>query len=127
MDFVIEYGAEPQDVTITTSGIADVAGFGRLNSVLRSDPRFQADLTILYDLTKLDISRLSEQDIEEITDSITERDWDSLPGAVARIVPSPEAIDPARLAIAHLGGKQSRRRVFTSRDDGIAWLRAQRS
>ena len=127
MDFTIESGGEQHDMTIIASGIADVAEFWRLNDELRSDRRFHADLAILYDLTALDMSRLSEDDTEQVAAPITARDWDTPPGPVALIVSSPEARDWVRLAIAHLGGTRSRRRVFTSRDDALAWLSEQRS
>lgn len=127
MVFAIEYGGESPDVTVTASGIADVAGFGRLNAEIRSDSRFRAGLSMLYDLTKLDTSQLSDRDLEEIVAPVTQRDWDAPPGPVALIVSGPEALDWARLAIAHLGGRRSRRRVFTSHEDAIAWLHEQRS
>ena len=127
MDFVIEYGGEPQDVTVTVSGIADVAGLGRVNAELRTDPRFRSGLALLYDLTELDVSHLSDRDLERITAPITERDWDAPPGPVALLVSGQEAVERTRLAIAHLGGTRSRRRIFTSHEAAVAWLRKQRS
>ena len=127
MDFTIEYGGGPHDVVITATGIADVAGFWRLNDELRSDPRFHADLTILYDFTGLDMSRLAAGDTEHVTAPIIARDWDTPPGRVALVASTPEAHDWVRLAIAHLGGKRSRRRAFTSYEDADAWLREQGS
>ena len=36
--------------------------------------------------------------------------------------PQHVTVGAARLAIAHLGGSRSGRRLFTSRDDAVAWL-----
>lgn len=127
VDFTIEFGGGPQDVTVTASGMADVAGFLRVNDKLKSDLRFRSDLAILYDFTELDMSRLSEGATEQVAGPITARDWDTPPGPVALIVSSPEARDWVRLAIAHLGGTKSGRRVFTSHEDALVWLGEQRA
>ena len=126
VDFTFDFGGDPQDVTITASGIADVAGLLHINAELRSDPRFRANMLILYDLSELDMARLSEVDMEQISAPIAVRDWDVPHRAMAVVAPNPQGLDRVRLAIAHLGGKRSRRRVFASRDDAIAWLREQR-
>ena len=127
MEFTIEFGGEPQDVTITSSGVADLAGLRRLDSELASHPSFRPGLLILFENSQLDMSALSESDVEWITAEIAQRDWDVPPRAVAIVAPNLDAFIGARHVVAHLGGSQSRRRVFTSRSAAIAWLREQRS
>jgi hypothetical protein len=61
MDFTIEFGGRPQDMTITTSGTADVAGFSRMNSALTSDPRFRSGMAILVELSALDCGSKSHR------------------------------------------------------------------
>jgi hypothetical protein len=121
MKFALEFGGEPQDVTVTASGIGDVAGLRRLVQALAADERYHAGLLLLYEFSELDLSQLSDDELEQVTDSVMERDWKSQPRAVA-IVAGTKTIGAARLAIAHLGGSRSGRRLFTSRDDAVAWL-----
>jgi hypothetical protein len=121
MEFALEFGGEPQDVTVTATGIGDVAGLRRLVQTLAADERYQAGLLLLYEFSELDLSQLSDDDLEQVTESVMERDWKSQPRAVA-IVAGTKTIEMARLAIAHLGGSRSGRRLFTSRDDAVAWL-----
>jgi hypothetical protein len=126
VDFTIEFGGEPQDVTITTSGVADTAGCLGLYTRLASDPRHRRGLLILADHSTLDTSELTDLDIERIAAAVSTSEWHAPPRAVAILVASPRAVDQARLAIAHMGGSRSNRRVFTSHAEAVAWLREQR-
>ena len=38
MEFAVEFGGEPQDVTVTASGVADVAGLRELVRTLAASP-----------------------------------------------------------------------------------------
>ena len=122
MEFTIEFGGGPQDVTVTTFGIADLDGSRRLYAALASDPRYRAGMLILVDHSALEMSRLTDLDLERIAAAITESDWNLPPRAVAIVAPSVEPHLRAREAVAHLGGSRSNRRVFTSRDEALAWL-----
>jgi hypothetical protein len=122
VEFMIEFGGEPQDVTITTSGIADVEGSRRLTYALASDPRYRAGMLLLVDHSDLEMSRLSDLDLERIAAAITESDWNLPPRAVAIVASNLETHVRAREAVAHLGGSRSNRRVFGSREEALAWL-----
>jgi hypothetical protein len=125
MEFTIEFGGGPQDVTVTTFGIADVDGSRRLYAALASDPRYRAGMLILADHSALEMSRLTDLDLERIAAAITESDWNLPPRAVAIVTPNLEAHVRAREAVAHLGGSRSNRRVFIAREQAVAWLSEQ--
>lgn len=125
MEFTIEFGAGPQDVTVTTFGIADVDGSRRLYAALASDPRYRAGMLILADHSALEMSRLTDLDLERIAAVISESDWNLPPRAVAIVASNLEAHVRARETVAHLGGSRSNRRVFSSRDEALAWLGGQ--
>jgi hypothetical protein len=121
VEFAVESGGEPQDVTVTASGVADVASLRELVRTIAGDERYRAGLLLLYELSGLDMSQLSDRELEQVTATVMERDWILQPRAVA-IVVAGKTIEAARIAIAHLGGSSSGRRLFTSRDDAVAWL-----
>ena len=121
MEFAIEFGGSPQDLTITASGIADVTGYLRMYAALTADPRFRPGLKILVEQPELDMTNCSDADVEQIAASLAARDWNYPPRAVAVVV-SPKSAEGARLGTLHLGGTKSRRRLFESRDEAVAWL-----
>jgi hypothetical protein len=51
--FGIEFGGEPQDVTIAIAGVADIATSLRLYIDLTADPRYRPGLLILADIRLL--------------------------------------------------------------------------
>src|SRR5947199_6946730 len=117
MDFSFTFGGEPQDLTITLTGQADVPGLRRLNEALAGDPRFKAGLAILVDTTELDVSGLTPDTIEVITEPVVARDWSALPLAEAIVAPSEATFATAALYRAFLGGSRSRRGIFASREE----------
>jgi hypothetical protein len=127
VEFAIEFGGDPQDVTITTSGLADVAGFKRLTQELVSHPSFRPRLAILVDNSALDETRMSERDAEEAVQPLLERDWNFPPQAVAIVVSTPHSFARAGLAAAYLGVLKAPRGIFYSREEALAWLREQKS
>ena len=122
MEFAFEFGGAPQDLTITASGVADVKGYLRMYDELVADPRFRAGMLILVEQSGLDLSHCSDDEIEQIADSLAERDWKFPPRAVAIVAATPESAEGARLGIVFLGGSQSRRRLFESREQALTWL-----
>jgi hypothetical protein len=126
VDYTIEFGGDPQDVTVTTWGVADLKNLRRFNVELTSNPRYRGGLLILFENSYLDLSELSDRDLEQIASDIVEREWDSPPRAVAIVALNSETRSRMGEIVAHLGGSQSRRRVFTSREAAVAWLQEQR-
>jgi hypothetical protein len=125
MEFAVEFGGGPQDVTVVASGVADVAGLRELVRSVGADERYRPGLLLLYDFTDLDLSVLSDRELEQVTETVMERDWLSQPRAVA-IVGGAKTLETARIGVAHLGGSRSRRQLFTSRDDAASWLATMR-
>jgi hypothetical protein len=126
VEFGFEYGGDPQDVTISASGVADLAGLRRLSADFKSDPRYRAGLVILADYSDLDMSGLSDLDIEQVAAATVQHQSDSSPGALAIVASNLQTFVRAREGIAHLGGSQAYRRAFKSHEEAMAWLREQR-
>ena len=126
MEYTIEFGGAPQDVTITQRGAADLSSLRQFNADLTEHPHYRGGLLILFENSSLDLSGLSDKELEQTAIDVVERDWDASPRAVAIIAPDPQTHERERAIVAHLGGSRSRRRVFTSAEAAVAWLREQR-
>jgi hypothetical protein len=123
LEFAFAFGGDPQDLTITMRGAVDALGLKRLNDALVADPRFRPGMAILVDVTELDTSRLDETQLFVGVGPVVERDAAAPPRAVAIVASDAETFAKAIHYRAHLGGSASRRRVFTDRDEALAWLR----
>jgi hypothetical protein len=124
--YTIEFGGDPADVIVTQSGKADFGSLRQCNAELVGDPRYRRDLLILFENSQLDLSELSDIELEQTAVDVVERDWHAPPRAVAIIALDSQTNAREREIVAHLGGSQSRRRVFTSHEAAVAWLREQR-
>jgi hypothetical protein len=125
LEFVFVFGGDPQDLTVTLSGTLDARGLWELNQALMADPRLTPGMRILVDLGDVDASPLDDDELFVGVGPVHERDSMAPPRAVAIIASDPATFDRAVHYRAHLGGSASRRRVFASRADGLAWLAAQ--
>ena len=125
MEFSIEFGGDPQDVTITASGDGDLAGFASMNERLLADPRFKAGLSYLIDMSELEVAELPPYDVEQIAEVGNESTWNYPPRAVAMVAANPATRAQAQLAVAYMGGRKSGHRVFATREEAVSWLRQQ--
>jgi hypothetical protein len=123
MQFSIEFGGDPQDVTITATGPADPAAFVRMNETLVADPRFRPGLSYLVDFSDLEAADLPPSDVERIAARGTETTWHYPPRAVAVLAPDPQTFNQTQLAIAHMGGRKSGHRAFANLEEALEWLR----
>jgi hypothetical protein len=123
MQFSIEFGGDPQDVTITATGAAEPAAFEQMNERLLADPRFRPGLSYLVDFSDLDAADLPHSDVEQIAARGTETTWLYPPRAVAVLAPDPRTFNQTQLAIAHMGGRKSGHRAFADLEDALDWLR----
>ena len=126
MEYTIEFGGDPQDVTITQWGTADLDSMRQFNADLTGDPRYRAGLLLLFENSSLDLSALSDTELEQTAIDVVERDWVAFPRAVAIVALDAQTHAREREIVAHLGGSRSRRRVFTSSEAAVSWLREQR-
>jgi hypothetical protein len=126
VEYAIEFGGDPQDVTITQRGAADLRTLRQFNAELMGHPRYRGGMLILFENSSLDLSGLSDIELEQTAIDVIEREWNASPRAVAIIALDPETHARERQIVAHLGGSRSRRRIFTSREAAVAWLREQR-
>jgi len=126
VEYTIEFGGDPQDVTITQRGAADLRSLQQFNAELTGDPRYRGGLLLLFENSDLDLSGLSDTELEQTAIDVIEQDWNASPRAVAIVALDPQTQAREREIVAHLGGSRSRRRIFTSREAAVAWLREQR-
>jgi hypothetical protein len=130
VEYSIEFGGDPQDVTITCSGRADIDGIKRLNEQLVSDFRFRPGMAMLVDSSALDTGRFSDGEMQEMTERVLERDWEFPPRAIAVVLPAPLTRELDRkwttfVEVVDVLG--SRRRMFGTRHEAVAWLRELKS
>ena len=126
VEYTIEFGGAPQDVTITQRGTADLRSLRQFNADFTGHPLYRRGLLILFENSHLDLSGLSDTELQQTAIDVIERDWEASPRAVAIIATDPQTHEREREIVAHLGGSRSRRRIFTSREAAVAWLREQR-
>lgn len=124
MQFEIAFGGPAADLEVTLSGIPKLAAFEALNAQLIADPRFRAGLTTLVDVSGIDSSGLSDDEMQLVGQLMVERDFDYAPAAVALIAPDEGTFNDLRLFRAHLGGKASKRHIVRTRAEAVAWLDA---
>jgi hypothetical protein len=128
VEFEIDFPRDgPADLEMSVSGVPTPAGFALLNERLVSDPRFSAGLKMLVDVSGIDSSSLSENDVQMLSAPIVVRDWEYPPAAVAIIAPDERTYNDVRLYRAHMGGSKSNRKVFRSRQEALAWIEEQNS
>jgi len=125
VEYAFEFGGDgPQDLTITLSGVASSSGMWALVPDLTSDERFRVGLAVLVDVSGLDTSGLTLEEMRAMADAVSGRDWEFPADAIAIVAPSARNFDDAMLYRAHVGGSKSGREVFHSREEALAWLQA---
>lgn len=126
MNYSIEFGGDPQDLTIKLSGLLDARSIQAFMQELASNPEFREGLVILADLSELDTTGLSLEEYDVVGDVISGRDNSFPPKAIAIVAPDSRTFDDAMHHRAYQGGSKSGREVFRTRDDATAWLATQR-
>ena len=124
MEYAIEFGGSPQDVTIETSGPATAAGLIGFVSDLVADPRFRPGMSILVDHTELDARPLTGADVRAMAETVIQLDERIGRSKVAILVPNPLTFGYARMYELHAAETQLHSRVFYSRDEALGWLEA---
>jgi hypothetical protein len=125
VEYTIEFGGEPQDVTIRTSGQADAAGLIGFVTDLVADRRYYPGMAILVDHSALDATTLSAADVRALADAVLKLDDEIGASTVAIVVPNPLTYGFARMYELQAEAAQVRSRVFYALTDALAWLPAQ--
>jgi hypothetical protein len=122
VEHTIEFGGDPERLTVTTSGQADLPGFRRIHEDIVSDERFRPGMPILADHTALQAGGLTTAEVQaigELTAAFGRRFGTS---RVAVVVPDALTFGLVRMAEARAGPTPLRLRIFYSRDEAVAWL-----
>jgi hypothetical protein len=122
MDYTIEFGGTPQDVTVATSGTATVDGIKGYLEDLVSDPRYRPGMVILMDHTRLDVSSLTANDMRAIASFAVYLGNRLGNPLIAHVSPTPSAFGVTRMTRTYAEEAASRSRVFYTRDAALAWL-----
>ena len=127
MDYSLEFGGDPQDLTMTLTGALDARSIRAFVEDLIAHPEYRAGMLILVDISGLNTSGISVEEYESVSDVITGRD-DRFPAkAIAIVAPAARTYDDAMQHRAYVGGSKSGREVFRSREDAAAWLARHRT
>jgi hypothetical protein len=126
MDYEIRFGGDPQDVTLTTSGVATAKDFRRMNEELVAHPAFQPSVRILVDHSELDARMLTAQDVQAIADNVSHLN-DRLGSSHVAIV-APRAVTYVLTRMSELMADAPALTVatFADRPSAVAWLHEQR-
>ena len=117
----IDFGGDPQDVTVTTSGAATPQGFARMNAELVEDEQFRAGMLVLVDHTDLVVNDLTSGGVRWISDDFSRR-GDLRSMVVAIVAPRPLQFGISRMSTAMADATETVR-VFYTRDEAMDWLR----
>ncbi len=127
MEFTIDFTPDgPADIEMSVSGVPTLPELERFNEALVSDPRFRAGLTMLVDTAGLEPEGISTEELQKLSAPQVVRDWQYPPAAVAIVAPGGEPYDHAQRYRAHTGGSRSNRRVFSTREEAVAWLESRK-
>jgi len=124
MDYRVEWGGSPQDVTVRTSGTASAAGALAVMRELAEDERYQSGLKILIDHSELQPSEYSPDDMDTQIDFAAAMGAKLLPAFCAIVAPKPVIYGLSRVWEAEIGGvTEATTRLFHNKEEAIAWLR----
>ena len=121
----IDFETEPDRVVVRTFGTADVAGFRAMSESVVADGRFLPGMPILLDHSHLDASRLTAEDVQEISEHVLSLS-DRLGGSSVAVIAADAVTQMKALAsIEQLEGAGAaiKPRVFDYLAEGTAWLR----
>jgi hypothetical protein len=126
VNYSLEFGGDPQDLTMTLRGAVDAPSIRSFMADFMAHPEHRPGMLILVDLTGLNTSGISVEEYESVSDLIVGRDHAFPPRAVAIVAPAGRTYDDAMQHRAYVGGSKSGREVFQSRAEATAWLAQQR-
>jgi hypothetical protein len=123
VNWAIEFGGDPQDVTVTTAGKASRDGFFGFNLDLVSDARWRPGMLVLLDHSALDTSELTGHDVEEIAAFVRRLSAQFGSCCCAVLTPDPYARGLADVSISYVTPSTLDVRTFATRAEVLEWLR----
>jgi hypothetical protein len=127
VEYAIEFGGAPQDVTITTSGPATPEALTSYVRDLVNDLRFRPGMLILADHSELDLGAVTPTDVGAQSAMMNQLDEQIGPCKIAIVVPSEVGFGYARMYQSHTSETQVDSQVFHTRADALAWLESERA
>lgn len=125
MEHEIEWGGDPEDIYVTTRGVATVEGLNAWMQEVLADPRYRPGLRALLDHRELDWSRLNAGEVERRVELVA-KDVSRFGDAhVASVVARQVDYGVARMMQSLLDARpelRSRLRIFHSIEEARSWL-----
>jgi len=124
MHYAVTWGGDPEDVTITTSGVVVVEELDAMMKAVIADPRWVGDGTkVLIDHMQTDWSALGSRDLDTRA-GLVEAISDQIGAAqVAFVVTGQLNVEIGKMLGARIDGVRFTAKAFTSLDDAREWLR----
>lgn len=122
VEFLITFGFTPEAAILTTSGVARVEDFRKMNEALIDDPRFHAGMPILVDHTSLDASVLTPTDVRAIGEFVASIGERLGPRSVAVVVPDKLTFGFVRMGEMRANQRQLSVKIFYSLPEAVQWL-----
>jgi hypothetical protein len=122
LEYLIAFGSDPQDVTLTTSGMATAADFHRMTDELLGDERFRVPMNVLLDHTDLAAAQMTNDEVQEAAESVTQLGPQLGSSRVAILAPHAATFGVSRAALALADTPRLNAKVFGVRENALRWL-----
>jgi hypothetical protein len=120
--WTIEFGGEPQDVTVTTTGEATPDGFVLMNAEFVEHERFRSGMLVLLDHTDLAVRGLTARDVQTIAKDFARYASALSSTVVALVTPNPVQFGLARMSTTLAEPLTTTIGVFYTRVEALGWL-----
>ncbi|HEY2371397.1 MAG TPA: hypothetical protein VGH82_02510 [Gaiellaceae bacterium] len=123
MEWTVTWEGDPEDVCLTTSGIAQLSDLDALWREAVSDPRWHEDMKVLLDYQGSDWTHLTVSEIQQRAARIKEMAAEIGPQLIAHVARDSASYHVARLVGLSLDWQVPfQTRLFTSLDAAREWL-----
>jgi hypothetical protein len=124
VDYAITWDGDPEDVCLTTSGVAQVSDLDALWREAVSDPRWREEMKVLLDYRGSDWTHLSMSEIEQRAARLKEMAAEIGPQQIAFVARDSASYQIGRLLAMFLDWQVPfQARLFTSLEAARGWLR----
>jgi hypothetical protein len=124
VEYEVEWGGSPQDVTISFFGDASFSNAPAFTREFLEDERYRPGLKVLVDHTEPHTFKYSTGELRELIDRVVAMEGKIGGGYCAIVAPTPVVYGIMRIWEAELeSATKARIRLFRSKEDAIAWLR----